>query len=53
MLWVPLDANAPLKPLVPVQAVALVELQVNVAAPPYARSVELAVNVAVGAAGLT
>ncbi|HWX30515.1 MAG TPA: hypothetical protein VNZ53_24115 [Steroidobacteraceae bacterium] len=43
--------NAPLQPPEPVQAVALVELQVSVDALPEATTVGLAVNAAVGGLG--
>jgi hypothetical protein len=52
VLWVPLGANAPDQPPVAVQAEALVELQVSVAAPPAVRLTGLAVRLAVGS-GLT
>jgi hypothetical protein len=51
VLWVPLVAKVPVKPLVPVQAVALVELQVNVAAPPLTTVLVSTVSVAVGGTG--
>jgi hypothetical protein len=50
----PLGACAPANvPPVPVQAVALVELQVSVAAPPAVTAVGLAVSVAVAGGGVT
>jgi hypothetical protein len=45
----PLLASAPVQPPLAWQAVALLELQVNVDVPPAARLVGFAVNVAVGA----
>ena len=48
VLWVPLAANAPLHPPDAVQAVAFVELHVNVEADPLAILVGAAANVAVG-----
>ncbi|HWX30516.1 MAG TPA: hypothetical protein VNZ53_24120 [Steroidobacteraceae bacterium] len=51
VLWLPLVANAALQPPEPLQAVALVELQVSVDVPPKATAVGFALTVAVGAAG--
>jgi len=48
VLWLPLAANVPVQPPDPVQAVALVELQVSVAAPPLVMLVGATVNAAVG-----
>jgi hypothetical protein len=48
VLWVPLGANAPDQPPAALQAEALVELQVSVAAPPAVRLTGLAVRLAVG-----
>jgi hypothetical protein len=49
VLCVPLAASAPLQPPEAVQAVALVELQVSVEAPPLVTEVGFAASVAVGA----
>ena len=48
MLWVPAAASVPLQPPVAVQALALLELQLSVAALPLATAVGLAVKVTVG-----
>jgi hypothetical protein len=48
VLWLPLVPSAPVQPPEAVHAVALVELQVSVDAPPLATVVGLAVSVAVG-----
>ena len=48
MLWLPLVASVPLQPPEAVQLVALVELQVSVAAAPLATTCEDAVSEAVG-----
>jgi hypothetical protein len=48
VLCVPLAGSVPLQPPVAVQAVALVALQLNVAAPPLGTTVGDALNVAEG-----
>jgi hypothetical protein len=48
VLWVPLAASGPLQPPDAVQAVALVELQLNVAAPPLATTAADALRVTEG-----